>query len=94
MASSAATRSLRSAGLTTSAILIPIHLTDKVVEYDGQGKAVRELTVERPIAAVRLANGNTLATSMSQNRALELDRNGKEVWQYKTDERVTRAFRR
>lgn len=74
--------------------LIPIHLSDKVVEYDGQGKAVRELTVERPIAAVRLANGDTLVTLMRQNRAVELDRNGKEVWQYKTDERVTRAFRR
>jgi len=74
--------------------LIPIHLSDKVVEYDGQGKAVRELAVERPIAAVRLPNGDTLVTSMSQNRAVELNRNGKEVWQYKMEERVTRAFRR
>jgi hypothetical protein len=50
--------------------------------------------VEEPVAAVRLPNGNTLVTSMTQNRAVELDRAGKEVWQYKGETRVTRAFRR
>jgi hypothetical protein len=31
---------------------------------------------------------------MTQHRAVELNRAGKEVWQFKQDTRVTRAFRR
>jgi hypothetical protein len=31
---------------------------------------------------------------MSLHRAVELDRTGKEVWEFKSDTRVTRAFRR
>jgi hypothetical protein len=75
-------------------ILIPELRNNRVVEYDAEGKAVRELAVEQPIAAVRLPNGHTLVTSMSQKRAVELDRRGKEVWEYKNTTRVTRAFRR
>jgi hypothetical protein len=45
--------------------------------------------------ATRLPNGNTLVTSMSPQRgAVELDPAGKEVWSYKADSRVTRAYRR
>jgi hypothetical protein len=55
---------------------------------------VWQVPFNQPIAAVRLANGNTLVTSYNQKRAVELDRAGKEVWEYKTDTRVTRAFRR
>ena len=47
-----------------------------------------------PIVATRLPNGNTLVTSFNQQRAVEIDSNGKEVWEYKTDTRVTRAWRR
>ena len=49
---------------------------------------------DRPIAAVRLANGNTLVAFMNETRVVELDREGKEVWEHKTDTRVTRAWRR
>jgi hypothetical protein len=55
---------------------------------------VWQVSFNQPIAAVRLTNGNTLVTSFNQTRAVELDRTGKEVWEYKTDTRVTRAFRR
>ena len=34
-----------------------------------------------------------LVTSMTQHRAVELNRAGKEVWEYRADTRVTRAFR-
>jgi hypothetical protein len=55
------------------------------------------VTVPEPIVATRLANGNTLVTSgMTENRAVEFDRTGKEeVWLYRSSEsRVTRALRR
>jgi HEAT repeat protein len=75
-------------------VLVPEHGHNKVVEYNAEGKAVWEVAIEQPIAAVALPNGNVLATSMSQFRAVEFDRTGKEVWQFKADTKVTRAFRR
>ena len=75
-------------------VLIPEMDNNRVVEYDANGQSVWEVTIEQPIAAVRLPNGNTIVTLMKQNRAAELDRTGKEVWQFKADTRVTRALRR
>jgi hypothetical protein len=75
-------------------VLIPEMDHNRVVEYDAEGKQVREASVPQPIAAVSLPNGHWLVTSMNQLRAVELDRKGKEVWQYRADTRVTRAFRR
>jgi hypothetical protein len=76
-------------------VLIPENGNNRVVEYDSQGKIVWEANVEQPIQAQRLANGHTLVTSMRPEvGAVELDRSGKMVWQYRTDTRVTRAYRR
>lgn len=76
-------------------VLIPENGNNRVVEYDAQGKVVWEATVDSPIVATRLPNGNTLITSMNaQKGAIEIDRAGKEVWQYKSETRVTRAYRR
>jgi hypothetical protein len=75
-------------------VLVPELRNNRVVEYDTEGKVVWQVPFNQPIAAVRLANGNTLVTSYNLPRAVELDRTGKEVWEYKTDTRVTRAFRR
>jgi outer membrane protein assembly factor BamB len=69
----------------------------KIAEYDTGGTIVWEAPVpfDQPIAAWRLSNGNTLVTSMLEDQpAVEVDRNGKVVWEYKTDTRVTRAIRR
>jgi HEAT repeat protein len=81
--------------------LIPEYEPNRVVEYDETGRVVHEVAVPGPVAAVRLPNDNLLVTSMVKSReregpfrALELDRNGKEVWHYDSDTRVTRAFRR
>ena len=49
---------------------------------------------DQPIVATRLPNGNTLVTCMNQMRAVELDRQGKPVWEFRQDTRVTRAWRR
>lgn len=75
-------------------VLIPEKDNNRVVEYDGDGQMVWETAVEQPIAALRLANGNTLITLYNGNQAIEVDSAGKEVWHFKTDTRVSRAFRR
>jgi hypothetical protein len=76
-------------------VLVPENGNNRVVEHDAQGKVVWEVSVEAPIMAVRLANGHTLITSMNPLRgAVEFDRNKREVWQYKSETRVTRAYRR
>ncbi len=81
--------------LPSGRVLVPHNSEDKVVEYDGQGKVVWEVTVEKPVAAMRLPNGNTLVTSMTPAvGAVEFDRAGNQVWQYSSNTRVTRAIRR
>jgi hypothetical protein len=76
-------------------VLIPHNGENKVVEYNKAGKVVREITVDQPIAATRLANGNTLVTSMlPATGAVEFDRSGNVVWQFTANSRVTRALRR
>jgi hypothetical protein len=74
--------------------LVPELGNNRVVERDADGKVVREVSVEGPIAAVYLPNGHLLVTSMARKRAVEFDRDGKEVWEYRRDTRVTRAVRR
>lgn len=76
-------------------VLVPHNGENKVVEYGGNGKAVWEVAVDQPVAATRLPNGNTLVTSMLPNQgAVELNRAGNVVWQYRANTRVTRALRR
>jgi PQQ-like domain len=76
-------------------VLIPENGNGRVVEHDAQGKIVKEMNVEQPIAASILPNGHMMVTSMNpQLGAMELDRNGKEIWHYRADTRVTRAYRR
>ncbi len=79
-------------------VLVPEMQTNRVVEYDADGREIRALAVEQPVAAVYLPNGHVVATSANmlqrRGRAVEFDRSGKEVWQYKRDDsRVTRALR-
>ena len=63
-------------------LVIPQHTTNKVVEYDVNGRKVWEATVQRPTSVRRLRNGNTLVTSRYTATVLELDRKGKQVWKY------------
>ena len=77
-------------------VLVPFNLEDKVVEFDQSGKQIWSVSVPRPVAAVRLANGHTLVTSMlPETGAIEFDGTGREVWTYQAEgSRVTRALRR
>jgi outer membrane protein assembly factor BamB len=75
-------------------ILVPQTPLNEVTEFDADGKAVWRAKFDRPIAAIRLSTGNTLITSMTQKRAVEVNTKGTVVWEYSTETRVTRAFRR
>ena len=79
-------------------VLIPDRQRNRLLEYDMDGKVVWEKPFPEPVAAVRLPNGNTLITSYRNETEIipptEIDREGNKVWEYKTDQWVTRAFRR
>jgi hypothetical protein len=75
-------------------VLVPVYKTNKVVEFDADGKAVWEADVNNPVSAVRLPNGHTLAASTLGQRVLELNRKGEVVWEHKTDGRPRLARRR
>lgn len=76
-------------------VLVPHNNENRVVEYDSRGRKVWEAEVEQPVAASRLPNGNTIVTTMLPQRgAVEFDRHGEEVWNYRHQTRVTRAYRR
>jgi HEAT repeat protein len=82
--------------LPNGRVLVPFNNEDKVVEFDQTGKQVWSVSVPRPVAATRLANGHTLVTSMlPETGAVEFDGTGREVWSYQSPSgRVTRALRR
>lgn len=56
---------------------------NKVVEYDKDWKVVRTFKVDKPWAAIRLRNGNTLITLENEQRTIEVDPNDKVVWEIK-----------
>jgi outer membrane protein assembly factor BamB len=76
-------------------LLLPRTQNNDVIELDTEGKPTKfRAQFNAPIAAVRLPNGNTLITSMSQQKTLEVDKAGAKVWEYSSDTRITRSFRR
>jgi HEAT repeat protein len=80
--------------LANGHIVVPEYSNGRVVEYSPEGQIVWQTRIEVPIAAFRLPNGNTLITCMNKNKGVEVDRTGKEVWEYTANPRVTRLFRR
>lgn len=76
-------------------LLVPEMYNDRVLVLDRDGKLIRQVGVSQPVSALALPGGKILVTSMqpNQNRAVEIDRSGKEVWRYKRESRVTRAVR-
>jgi hypothetical protein len=81
--------------LPNGRVIVPHNNENKVVEYDAAGKAVWEVSVEQPVAALRLPNGNTLVTTMSPQRgAVEFNPQGEQQWDFRASTRVTRAIRR
>ena len=61
-------------------ILLP--LSDKVAEFDRDGKLTWHLNIQGASAALRLPNGNTLVAS--GQRVTEFDRDGQDVWSFQS----------
>src|SRR5262249_27048444 len=55
---------------------------NKVAEYDVNGKLLLDIEVPDVFSATGLANGNILATSVNNNKVMEVDRKGQVVWEY------------
>jgi hypothetical protein len=61
-------------------VLVAEHQANRVTERNLKGEILWKKTVEGPLAAQRLPNGNTFITTQSQ--LLEVDKDGKEVFHY------------
>jgi HEAT repeat protein len=66
----------------------------KVTEYTPDGKVVKEWSTPNVTTATKMANGNILAASHSDQKVIELDASGKKVWEYKDEYHIFRARRR
>jgi hypothetical protein len=80
--------------LPNGRILAPLYNLSSVVEFDWAGSKLWQANVNRPTSVSRLTNGHSLVTCMLDNRVIEIDQNGKEVWSFQTEGRPTRARRR
>ncbi|MFO0808092.1 MAG: HEAT repeat domain-containing protein [Gemmataceae bacterium] len=68
-------------------ILVPEYYTNRVAEYDANGKMVWSVPVQTPRSAQRLPNGHTLVvTALGQRGVTEFDRAGRSVGEYRPAE--------
>jgi acetyl esterase/lipase len=69
----------------------------RVVEVDAHGKEVWSYGLaeglQHPIAAERLANGNTVIGDMDLGKVIEIEPSGKVVWEYENPEMAKRQMR-
>ncbi|MBW8881739.1 MAG: hypothetical protein JF615_10065 [Asticcacaulis sp.] len=72
--------------VTPTGTFLAGHLDDhKVVEYDGEGRAIWSYSVKRPWSVQRLANGNTLISCYSEDtktQVIEVTPAGETVWRF------------
>jgi HEAT repeat protein len=80
--------------LANGRLLIPQVSGAKLAEVDGDGKTHWTAAMTQPTAAVRLANGNTLAASFNQQKVVELDPAGKQLSEFRPDGRPWKVRRR
>lgn len=80
--------------LPNDRILVPDANTNRVVEFDPDGKRVWDIPINQPSALVRLPNGNTLVACAAGMRIVELNQAGKVVWEHKENFNPWRARRR
>jgi hypothetical protein len=67
--------------------LLPFLGLDRVVEYDKNFKEIWRYNIDKPWAALRLKNGNTLITDEKNTLTREVNAKGETVWEFncKTD---------
>ncbi len=75
-------------------VLLALTATNKVGEFDADGKMVWSTDAPQVTTATRLANGNTLVASHQGQRVYEINREGKTVWEHKDTLHPFRARRR
>jgi HEAT repeat protein len=75
-------------------LLVPQPGFGKIVEFDRQGKVVREVKAPNPSMATQLPNGHILAANRQTGHVFEVDRAGKIVWQHRVPGQVFRVRRR
>jgi hypothetical protein len=81
--------------LPSGNILLPVTWTNKVLEYNAEGKVVWETTAMQPITASRLPNGHTLIVPQQfPARVVEVDRQGRQVAELPTPTPPARVRRR
>ena len=56
---------------------------DRVVEYDKSIHAIWSYNIDKPWAALRLKNGNTLITAEKNSLTREVNSKGETVWEFK-----------
>lgn len=66
--------------------LVPFMLMDKVVEYDKNFKEIWSYNINRPWAAIRLKNGNTLITDEKDILTREVNPAKQTVWELKRED--------
>ncbi len=72
----------RHVSITDAGTLLAAHMDmNKVVEYNGEGKAIWSVDVQSPWSAERLKNGNTLITSNGRF-VREVNTKGETVWEF------------
>jgi outer membrane protein assembly factor BamB len=80
--------------LPTGGVVVGLFGSNRVVEFNANGKQVWSANVPWPSSVVRLPNGRTLVASQNNNRVVEVDRAGRVVWNYTTGGQVYQARRR
>jgi HEAT repeat protein len=75
-------------------ILVPQPGRNCVVEFDAEGRKVREVGAPGATMATELPNGHFLAAGRNTSKVFEVDRAGKIVWERQCPGQVFRARRR
>jgi hypothetical protein len=80
--------------LAGGGVLVPDFHKNQVIEYDADGKAVKDFRVQWANSVQRLPNGNTLVGSQNTRRVMEFNTRGEEIWSYNSDGMVFNARKR
>jgi hypothetical protein len=80
--------------LPTGGVVIGLFNSNRVVEFDADGKEVWSASILLPTSVVRLPSGRTLVASQNTRQVVELDRAGRTVWSCTAEGQVYQARRR
>ncbi len=79
--------------LATGNYLVGQYQDAVVREYDPAGRIVREIPAEMAFSGIRLSDGNTLIAAGDAHRLIEVDQEGKVVWEIKEKDLLDNPLR-